>query len=386
MSDTMRAAVLVAQGRIELRDVPAPRPGPDDVLLRPTCVGVCGTDFHIASGEGNYNLDARGAPIPLEREPQILGHEIAAQVLEVGRDVRDLRPGDRVVVDQGLHCGSRRRVPRCEYCASGDSHQCEHYAEHGITGPPGAFAERLVVPATNAVALRGALDDELAALTEPLACVLHALDAVGRAATRYVLRGAPERAVRSVLVAGAGPAGLLFVRTLRAVLGFEGTILVSEPDADKRARAVASGALALDPRDGLAAAVDAHTDGRKVELLIDACGAGALFLDIPGLVRKQATLLLYGHGHGGVDLSALNAVQWREPVLVAPCGASGGFDDDGRPTSYRRALRLLEDGTLEAASLVTHRYVGLDAVPDAFAGDHLRPGYVKGVARLAASG
>src|SRR4029078_13539181 len=89
--------------------------------------------------------------IPLSEEPQILGHEIAGIVEDVGRDVVDLRPGDRVVIDQGRNCVSERRSPLCEYCTTGDSHQCALYREHGITGLPGGFAEYLTRPAGNAL-------------------------------------------------------------------------------------------------------------------------------------------------------------------------------------------------------------------------------------------
>ena len=99
-------------------------------------------------------------------------------------------------------------------------------------------------------------------------------------------------------------------------------------------------------------------------------------------MRKQATLLLYGHGHEGVGMEVLNQVQWAEPTFVSPIGASGGFDADGRPAVYRRSLEMIEAGTIDVAPLVTHRYTGLDSVPRAFAGDHGEPGYVKGVALL----
>ena len=100
---------------------------------------------------------------------------------------------------------------------------------------------------------------------------------------------------------------------------------------------------------------------------------------IPGLIRKQATVLLYGHGHAGVDLSVMNQVQFREPTLVTPAGASGGHDAQGRPVTYQRALRLIETGTIDVAPLITHRYDSLDAVPAAFRGDYVLPGYIKGV-------
>ena len=122
-----------------------------------------------------------------------------------------------------------------------------------------------------------------------------------------------------------------------------------------------------------------RTGGRRIELLIEASGSGELFTVIPALIRKQATILLYGHGHVGVDLSVMNSVQFLEPTLVSPAGASGGHDATGRPLTYLRALRFIEAGTIDVASLITHRYRSLDAVPAAFAGDHLLPDYVKGI-------
>jgi L-iditol 2-dehydrogenase len=97
------------------------------------------------------------------------------------------------------------------------------------------------------------------------------------------------------------------------------------------------------------------------------------------MARKQATVLLYGHGHVGVDLSTMNALQFLEPVLLSPVGASGRHDHAGKPITYARALDLIESGTIAVAPLITHRYVSLDEVPSAFAADYLTEGYVKGV-------
>jgi len=377
----MRAAALVAPRRFELVELPRPAPGPHDVRLAPAAVGVCGTDLHIWSGEANFHLDARGAPIPLERAPQVLGHEITATVLEVGDAVRDLAAGARVVVDQGRNCRSERRAPACEYCATGHSHQCEHYTEHGITGLPGGFAEELVVPAVNAVALEGALPFPVAAMTEPLACVLHSTDFARRAHARYALAASGPEAVRAAVVLGAGPAGLLFVQVLRNVLGYEGALLVSDPSPEKRRLAAALGAETHAPEE-LLEAVLARTGGRRAELLIEASGSGPAFAAIPALIRKQATVLLYGIGHGGASLESLNPVQWREAVLVTSVGASGGFDADGRPSVYRQALALLENGTVRVEPLLTHTYRGLEEVPRAFGADPARADYVKGVVVL----
>jgi L-iditol 2-dehydrogenase len=382
----MIAAVLEAPGRIEVREVAREGPGPRDVLVRVTAVGLCGTDFHIAAGHANYSRDARGRPIPLAVAPQILGHEIAGVVEAAGTDVRDLAPGDRVVVDQGRSCVSEARSPLCEYCASGDSHQCEFYREHGITGLPGGLAEYLTIPAVNAIRVASDLDAATLALTEPLGCVVHSSRVLIRTPARYSLQNAPGERPRCAVILGAGFAGLLFVQYLRAVLGFDGLLLVSEPNAKKRALAKRFGAETFDPTTGDAAEiVRERTQGRRAELLIEATGSGPAFAAIPALIRKQATVLMYGHGHAGVDLSVLNPLQFLEPTLLCPAGASGGHEADGRPTTYVRALRLIEHRQVDVASLITHRYTSLDTVARAFAGEHKAPGYVKGVCAFPSS-
>ena len=379
----MRAVVLTGVNRLEVRDVPSAPPLPHEVRVRVAAVGLCGTDLHIVAGHANYNRDTGGRVIPLSEEPQILGHEIAGIVEDVGRDVNDVRPGDRVIVDQGRNCVSEHRSPLCEYCVTGDSHQCELYREHGITGLPGGFAEYLTIPAVNAVRIASQVDMAEAALSEPIACVVHSTDVLTRTDARYTLAAGDGRSVRTAVVCGAGPSGLLFVQYLRRILGFDGLLLVVEPNAKRRALAERFGAETIDPVvDDAADVVRERSHGRRAELVIEASGAGAALAALPRLIRKQATVVLYGHGHDGVDASVLNLLQFMEPRLVAPAGASGGFEPDGRPTVYARALRLIEDGRIEVAPLISHRYRSLDSVPDAFAGDHRSAEYVKGVVLL----
>jgi L-iditol 2-dehydrogenase len=385
----MKACVLCDVGRIEVRDVPQPRVGARDVLLRISAVGICGTDAHIFSGHANYNTDASGKNIPLSVQPQILGHEISGEVFEVGAEVRDLAVGDRAVIDQGLNCVSARREPQCEYCLSGDSHQCAFYTEHGITGLPGGLAEFIAVPASNAVRLTSDLDTREAALSEPLGCVIHSSDAVTRAHGRFSIGATPpsrgaERRVRHVLICGAGPSGLLHLQYLRRVLGYDGLVMVSEPNEMKRGLAKKFGAdVVLDPSNGdLGAAVREHTKGRGEEYLIEASGQGRAFAAISSVIRKQATVLLYGHGHAGFELSLLNNVMFKEPTLVTPVGASGGFEKDGRPSTYARALRLIEQGEISVAPFITHQFGSLGDVQGALAGGMNAPDYVKGVVAL----
>lgn len=370
----MKASVLCDVHRLEVRDVPRPVISPYEVLIRVAAVGLCGTDVHIFAGHANYNTNEYGQAIPLALQPQILGHEITGVIEEVGRAVTDLREGDRVVVDQGLNCVSRRREVLCDYCRTENSHQCEFYREHGITGLPGGLAEFIAVPAVNAVKMATPLEPEIAALVEPLGCIIHSSDMVAKTRARH-------SAERRVLICGAGPAGLLFTQYLRNVLGYEGFLLVSDPNLRKRQLAKQLGAdVAIDPVGAdLVEVVHEHTGGKGVEYLIEASGSGEVFRTMPGLICKQATVLLYGHGHAGTDLSVLSSILFKEPVLVSSVGASGGFEKDGRPAVYTRALSLIEQNRIDIAPLITHRYSSLGDVEKALSSDIHGEDYVKGV-------
>ncbi len=141
------------------------------------------------------------------------------------------------------------------------------------------------------------------------------------------------------------------------------------------------GAEAIDPSD-LVSEIEQKTNGNKIDFVIDASGAGAVFDSMAGLIRKQATILLYGYGHSRSDLSVLNPLQFLESILICATGASGGFDSDRRSLTYRKALNLLETGKIDVAPIITHRYSSLDTLPSAFIKDHKLPEYIKGVALL----
>jgi threonine dehydrogenase-like Zn-dependent dehydrogenase len=381
----MKASVLYDVGRMEVRDVPRPAILPREVLVRVRAVGLCGTDAHIFSGHANYNTNERGRPIPLVLQPQILGHEIAGIIEEVGNLVSDLSVGDRVVVDQGINCVSRARETLCEYCNTNDSHQCEFYREHGITGLPGGLAEYIAIPAVNAVRINSALGFSEVAVVEPLGCIVHSSDRVANTPARYALNAdSSERRVRSVLICGAGPAGLLFTEYLRQVLGYDGSLFVSDPNGRKRELAKEFGAgECIDPSTSdIVEAVHEYTGGKGVEYVIEASGAGEVLASVAQLIPKQATVLLYGHGHAGTDLSVVNNLFFKEPTLIASVGASGGFDSDGRPSVYRRALNLIEEKRISVNSLITHQYGSLEEVEGALGREIHDKNYVKGVVVL----
>jgi L-iditol 2-dehydrogenase len=377
----MKAAVLEDVERIRVTSVPDPQVHDREVLLRVRAVGVCGTDLHIYQGKANWNFDARGRQVPLAEQPQILGHEYSAEVVETGKNVTDLQVGARVACDQGINCASVGRTPLCEYCASGYSHHCRWFQERGISGQQGALAEYIVMPALNCLRLQQGMSDEQGALVEPLACILHASYAAESARARYTLAGKDR--IRNVLICGAGPAGLLFLQYLRRVRHFNGLILVSDLRERNLALAEQFGGTAVNPKsEDLPVAVEEHTHGERIHYLIDACGDPALFRMMPSILRNQATVLIYGAGRNGGDMGWFDLILRFEPTIIAPAGASGGFDPDGRPTVYREALQLIAAGKVQVSPFVTHRYGELEQIHLAFEEDFRKPDYIKGVLTL----
>jgi L-iditol 2-dehydrogenase len=374
----MKALVLEDVRTFRLREIAQPVPNESEVLVQVGAVGICGTDVHIYHGIANYHRDERGQAIPLCQQPQTLGHEFCGKVAAVGAKVTKVRPGDAVVVDQVLNCHSQGRVPVCEYCWSGDSHQCEFGREMGVTGAPGAFVDYVAVPEANVVPLPPGIPFMKAAIVEPLGCVVHACERVERAQARYTFDG--RLRIRHVLIAGAGPSGLLFLQYLRNAKQFEGEIFVADMKDTRLALAQRLGGTPIDVRKvDPVSEIPRRTRGERLHFLVEASGSGAIFDWAPWVIRHQATVLIYGGGHAGRDIGVLTPFQGSEPTLITTAGASGGFDPDGTPTTYRLAVEHIRDGKIDADSLLTHRYVELEQIPRAFSHDVEQEDFIKGV-------
>ncbi|SNS29084.1 L-threonine 3-dehydrogenase [[Luteovulum] sphaeroides subsp. megalophilum] len=186
----MRALVKAkAEPGLWMEERPVPEIGPDEVLIRVRKTGICGTDVHI------WNWDdwaAKTVPVPL-----VTGHEFAGEIVEVGRDVRDLSPGQRCS-GEGHLIGHHSRQVR-----AGRFHLDPETRGIGVN-VPGAFADYLRLPAFNVVPLPDAIDDEVGAILDPLGNAVHtalSFDLVGE----------------DVLVTGAGPIGIMAAAVARHV-------------------------------------------------------------------------------------------------------------------------------------------------------------------------
>lgn len=179
----MKALVIEAPFRAEVKQVPIPVPKPDEVLIQVERVGICGTDIHIYRGE--Y----------VSAYPIIPGHELAGVVAQVGDDVTDFEIGDRVTAEPNIHCG------RCAYCLTHRGNHCDNWQAVGVT-TDGGMAEYVVVPARNVFSLPDNISFGTGAFIEPLACVVYAMNR---------LRLAPAA---RVLIFGAGAMGQQLIQAL----------------------------------------------------------------------------------------------------------------------------------------------------------------------------
>jgi threonine 3-dehydrogenase len=178
----MKALVKArAEPGLWLEDVPVPALGRDDVLIRVLRTGVCGTDLHIYEWDGWAQANV---PVPL-----VTGHEFVGEVVETGSDVRELHPGDLVSGEGHLVCG------RCRNCMAGRRVQCAHTKGVGVNYP-GAFAEYIALPATNAWRHPPDINLDVAAIFDPFGNAVHTV-------LTFPVLG------EDVLITGAGPIGLM---------------------------------------------------------------------------------------------------------------------------------------------------------------------------------
>jgi L-iditol 2-dehydrogenase len=329
----MRAAVLVEPGRIEMEQRPIPTPGPDDVLIRVSSVGVCGSDTH-------YYRHGRIGDFVVEA-PLVLGHEAAGTIVEVGSSVDRSRIGQRVSIEP------QRPDPDSAETRRGDYNLCPNMRFFATPPVDGALCDYVTIGAAFAHPVPDSVSDDAAALCEPLS--------VGIAALRKAGLGAGSR----VLITGAGPIGIVVVQVARAYGATD--IIVSDPDEARRERVKAFGATAvLDPT--------AEPIGDLgVDAFVDASGAPAAVAGGIRAVRPAGTVVLVGSGAESMELPT-QVIQNRELVLT------GVFR---YANTWPTALALVESGRVDLDAMVTARFP-LEQAADALESDRT-PGSVKTV-------
>lgn len=338
MTQAMRAAVLVAPKRFEIQARPIPIPTPDEVLVKIERVGICGTDMHIF--HGHYAAD---------KLPLIPGHEFVGRVHLNGAGAKRFKIGQRVVVDINVGCGN------CYWCRRNEILSCEVVQQIGISRD-GAFCDYLAVPERLAIPVPDQMNVAVAALTEPVACVVRAA------------RKAKMGLANSVVILGAGPIGNLHVQLMR-LLG-AAPVIAFDLSQDRCAMAKASGADAVthDPAT-LRELVYGMTDGRGADFVIESVGAPSLYKDAFTLIRKGGHVAFFGIT-GPNEMVPVDIVLTilREDSLK---GSVAGMGED-----MHDALTLLAHGRFKTDAF-TRTTFPLEDIQEAFDSFAVRSGDLK---------
>jgi (R,R)-butanediol dehydrogenase / meso-butanediol dehydrogenase / diacetyl reductase len=322
----MHVAAYVGDQTIRVEEREPVEPAPGQVRLDVAYVGICGTDLHIKHGA----MDAR---VTL---PAVIGHEMSGTVAAVGEGVTAWSPGDRVTVMPLRWCDD------CAACRAGHRHVCERLVFVGIDAP-GALQQSWTVEQDLVVRLPEGLPLEHAALAEPLAVAVHDVRRSGLAVGGLAL------------VVGGGPIGLL-IALVAASEGID--VLVSEPNAFRRAIAEQLGMRAIDPlADDIASAVDEWTDGAGVDVAFEVSGSAAGLATATHSLRVRGRLVVVAIHSQPVTVD-LFRVFWRELELA---GARVY-----ERTDFERAVELLAAGAIPTAPLIS-AVVPLEQTADAFA-------------------
>ena len=315
----MRAALFYGPRDVRLENVDVPRAAAGEVIVKVEVALTCGTDLKTFQ---------RGHPVLLKRFPSPFGHEFAGTVLEVGVGVDGFRPGMRVVAANSAPCHE------CFYCQVGETNLCEN-----LDLLNGAYAEQIKIPPgivrQNLLPMPDHLSCKEASFCEPLACVLHGLDAVRL------------RTGDHVAILGAGSIGLLLVQVCKQA-GAHVTLISRSANKTELARTLGADVV-LDLETVRSHEKTIHevtTHGQGVELAIEAVGRPELWELAVGLTRKGGQALLFGGCESGTSVTlATKALHYGERTVI------GVFHHT--PNAIRRALDLIASRQLQLDPLIT---------------------------------
>ncbi|NQU07254.1 MAG: alcohol dehydrogenase catalytic domain-containing protein [Candidatus Abyssubacteria bacterium] len=320
----MKAAVLKDKRNMVIEEVPDPKAGPGEVIIKMKYVGICGSDLH---------LFATGLLPP----DTIMGHESAGVVAEVGEGVEDWEAGDRVAIYGGLSC------KKCFWCKRGQTNLCRDVGGIGLGDMPGGYAELLRAFPEQMVKVPDGVSLSDATLLDPFSTAVHAV----------VLSGFQIR--DTAVVMGAGPIGLCIIQQLKLA---GARVVIATELVEKRAKAAKDfGAdIVMDPNDDVLGAMDKLTGGVGADYVFECVGIPDTTQEAFSLVRRAGKVVLVGVC---MEPATVMPVFWvlKEVAMQTAMGFVR--------SEFESSLDLIHKGVLKTEGLVTET-VSLDRLPDAF--------------------
>ncbi|OLS23577.1 MAG: putative L-threonine 3-dehydrogenase [Candidatus Thorarchaeota archaeon AB_25] len=321
MSRKMKAAMYYGIGDVRYEEVDIPEIGPGELLIKVGTALTCGTDVKTYK---------RGHPVLIKQIPSLFGHEYAGTIEAVGEGVEDFKVGMRVVATNSAPCGD------CFYCKRDMPNLCTWLKDNLVNG---AFAEYIKVPEPivrwNTHQIPDSLSFRDAALTEPLACVVHGIE---------------ESNIRlgdTVVVIGAGPIGQMLI--MLAKKNGASTVIASDLAELRRDIALKAGAdIVIDPsKEDPVERVKQETAGRGADVVIEAVGIRQTWEQAVDMTRDAGTTVLFGGAASGTQFE-LDTGRFHYGQLTI----KGVFHL--KPKHVERALKLIIAGDVNTDLLITH--------------------------------
>ncbi len=328
----MKAAALTGSRSMTMVDLPDAAPQHGEVRLRVAYCGICGSDMH--------EFESENPPRAMGFMQPVMGHEFSGTIVAVGEGVTEYSVGQTAVGNPGAGCGA------CRYCAGGRENLCR--SGSGAGGGmgytrAGAYAEFITMPVRSVVALPPGADLRLAALSEPFAVARHAL-----IQGRY-------RPDELLVIAGAGPIGLLTIIAARQMGGER--IVVSEPLAGRRAAAVAAGASHVVEPAPLVATAQSLSDGDGAPISVDASGLPVGIANCVEATARGGRIVLAGVGDQPYPLDIMRSII-NEYTYIGVLGYSRA--------EFTESALMIAKGDVDVSSVISE-VVSVEATPEAFA-------------------
>ncbi|WP_435320930.1 zinc-dependent alcohol dehydrogenase [Haloarchaeobius sp. TZWSO28] len=313
----MKSVVIDGDGDVWEEEREIPEPGPGEVLVKVTAVGICGSDIGLIEGEGP----------PWTNYPLVPGHEVCAEVVELGEGVDSHEVGDRVALHGFVYCGT------CPACRDGRYYQCDEIREIGFT-IDGGYSEYAAWPAYTLTPLPDDVSDLEASQIDSAACTLHGLQ---RVSTDFTDTAA---------VLGPGSLGLYGVQLLRAQ-GVKDVILTGTRDErlEVGERHGADFTVNVREEDPVEAIME-YTDGEGVDLCVETAGAGDVVQTCLEISKSRGDVVLTGV-FGGMKEIDPNMIVHKELNVVGGVTASHAAEE---------VIELFRRGDLSLDGIATHEF------------------------------
>jgi threonine 3-dehydrogenase len=309
---------------IEVQEIEEPKIKPSEVLVKVKGTAICGSDLHI------YRWDEQAtrwkSPLPMT-----IGHEWSGEIVEIGSEVRSLRPGDRVAGESHIPCGA------CYYCRTGNMHVCQNMLIYGLQTSEGSFAQYAAVPEVIAFKLPSSVSYEEGAVFEPLGVAVHAIERVG------------IQSGDIVLVMGSGPIGIFAQQVAKA--SGASTVIAAELKQFRLdlAKKIGSADVYVNTeKEDVVKRTMELTQGRGADVVIELAGAPVTTVNALQAVRKCGRVGLVGLSEKPVQIEPTSMIIYKETTV---------FGSTGRAMfgTWERMVTLVSSKRINPSGVITDR-------------------------------